>query len=138
MLEDELKKTFEELNIDPLPSTFGAADIVHRGTAVKRRRRTFAVAATGTGTAVVAVVIAFALNQPPGRDSPAVPPAPQTSTSSPVETSPTTSDAPVSSPVPTSPATSTTTPDRTWPTTSPTATRTTPPHRTTETLRTTR
>ena len=119
MLEDELKKTFEQLNIQPQPRTFGAVDIVYRGIAVKRRRRTYAVAATGTGTAVVAVVIAFALSQPPNQDdnSPAGPPLP--GTSAPVRTSPTTTtDDPASSsvenPVSTTPeTTSTTSPDPT-------------------------
>ncbi len=99
MLEDELKKTFEQLNTEPLPRTFGAVDIVHRGETVKRRRRTYAVAAAGTGTAVVAVVIAFALNQPPNRGdhSPAGPPAPDVGTSAPSEPGPATSPEDVAS-----------------------------------------
>ncbi|MCE6995942.1 hypothetical protein LZG04_14185 [Saccharothrix sp. S26] len=112
MLEDELKKTFEQLNIEPRPSTFNAVDIVFRGTAVKRRRRTYAVAATGTGTAVVAVVIAFALNQPPkqGDHSPAGPPGPDVSTSSPMRPSRTTSpEQPTSLPVETPAMTTTNT-----------------------------
>lgn len=122
MLEDELRKTFEQLNIDPRPRTFEAVDIVFRGATVKRRRRTYAVAAAGTGTAVVALVIAFALNQPPRqKDSPAGPLGPDvgTSTSTTVRPSPTTTprDAASSSaesPITTSPWATTKSPDATY------------------------
>ncbi|TQM84273.1 hypothetical protein FHX81_6716 [Saccharothrix saharensis] len=129
MLEDELKKTFEQLNIQPRPRTFSAVDIVYRGAAVKRRRRAYAVAATGTGTAVVAVVIAFALNQPPkqGDNSPARPPGPDISTSGSVRPTPSPESVPTSPPDLPHPTT-------TRPTTSPghTVTRTTTSPTTTE------
>lgn len=128
MLEDELRKTFEELNTQPLPRTFGAVDIVYHGARVKRRRRGYAVAATGAGTAaMVAVVVAFALNQTPNptRDDPAVPPATDTTTSRPQRSepstpatsppagateSPTTTDPEIGGDVPPGPTTRTTTP----------------------------
>ncbi|GAA3462564.1 hypothetical protein ACFFSW_24345 [Saccharothrix longispora] len=81
MLEDELRKTFEELNVQPRPRTFGAVDIVFHGQRVKRRRRGYAVAATGAGTAALVVVaVTFALNQTPGpsENTPANPPHPTT------------------------------------------------------------
>jgi hypothetical protein len=136
VLEDELRKTFEELNIQPQPRRAQAVDIIFRGATVRRRRRGYAVGAAGTGTAVVALVIAFALNQPPRQhdDNPAGPPGPDvgtsTTTSTTVQTSPTTTpqDAPSSSaesPITTSPTITTRSPNATYTPTS--ATRTTSP-----------
>ncbi|WP_033433348.1 hypothetical protein [Saccharothrix syringae] len=145
MLEDELKKTFEELNIHPLPRTFGAMDVVHRGVRLKRRRRGYAVAATGTGTtALVAVVVAFALNQPPdpSRTVPAGPPVPTVtnqpttpkSGEQPLLTPPrptTTPPPPASTPPTSTTTTSSPVPGREDPQGIPTATRTERPNPTT-------
>ncbi|MBP2337730.1 hypothetical protein JOF41_003908 [Saccharothrix coeruleofusca] len=100
MLEDELRKTFEELGIQPVPRTFGALDVVHRGRQVKARRRTATVVGSGLGTAALvgAVALTLAFNGqrsepvgpagPSGAEvtttAPQVTPAPETS----VQTSP--------------------------------------------------